>query len=363
MARDSQTGAAASQLDPTLMREFVDLRSDTVTRPTPAMRRAMSEAEVGDDVYGEDPTVNRLQERAAELFGREAALFVPSGSMGNLVCVLLHCKHGEEAICESKGHTYNFELASMSAVAGCLPRPVETSDGILTWRDIEPALRPKVYYRAPTSLIILENTHNMAGGAVLPKEGQEEICAQAHERGISVHLDGARIFNAATALKCSVAEVSRGVDSIMFCVSKALGAPVGSLIVASRELIEKARVYRKMLGGGMRQVGVLAAAGLVALEEGPAKLPDDHRRARILAEVLGRLPGVKVNHKVQTNIVVFDVSETGGEAGTFAEKLKEDGILVGALDSKLMRMVTHYDVDDEGIDRAVQSLQRVFGKA
>ncbi|MBI2956996.1 MAG: threonine aldolase family protein, partial [Acidobacteria bacterium] len=287
----------------------VDLRSDTVTKPTPEMRRAMAEAEVGDDVYGEDPTVNRLEQRAAEIFAREAALFVPTGSMGNLISIRIHCDHGNEVICESRGHIFNFEMASMGAIAGCLARPIETPDGILTWKHIEPAIRPKVYYRAQTGLISLENTHNIAGGRVLPTEIQDEICERAHERGIPVHLDAARIFNAAVALGKSVAEITRKVDSIMFCLSKGLGAPVGSMVVGSRDFIEKARVYRKMFGGGMRQAGVLAAAGLVALEKHPPLLARDHERARRLARGLAEIPGIRINPEdVETNILVFDVS-------------------------------------------------------
>lgn len=361
MIQDDQAKAVASRVAKLQRSDVVDLRSDTVTKPTLAMRRAMAEAEVGDDVYGEDPTVNRLQERAAQLFEREAALFVPSGSMGNLICIRIHCRHGDEVVCESRGHTFNFELASVAAIAGCLPRPVDTADGILTWKHIEPALRPKVYYRAPTGLIVLENTHNMAGGTVVPPDVQQEVCDRAHAQGIPVHLDGARIFNAATALKKSVAEITRHVDSIMFCISKALGAPVGSLVLGSREFIEKVRVYRKMLGGGMRQVGVLAAAGLVAFEESLPKLIDDHRRAQRLAQALTKIPGIKVGHEVQTNIVVFDVSGTGMDANAIADRLKEQGVLVGALDSKVMRMVTHFDVTEEGVDRTIRGLQELFG--
>jgi threonine aldolase len=209
----------------------------------------MAEAEVGDDVYGEDPTVNRLQDRAAEMFGREAALFVPSGSMGNLICVRIHTQHGSEVICESRGHTFNFENASLSAVAGCLARPVKTENGVMTWDDIEPAVPPKAYYRAQTALVVLENTHNMAGGTVFPPEIQDDVCDRAHRHEIPVHLDGARIFNAAAATGRSVAELTRRVDSIMFCLSKGLGAPIGSLILGSREFIEKAWVFRKMFGG------------------------------------------------------------------------------------------------------------------
>jgi threonine aldolase len=345
------------------MSDLVDLRSDTVTKPTAAMRRAMAEAEVGDDVYGEDPTVNRLQDRAAEMFEREAALFVPSGTMGNLICVRIHSDHGSEVICEARGHTFNFENASLSAVAGCLARPVDTKSGVMTWSDIEPAVPPRAYYRAQTALIVLENTHNMAGGTVVPSDIYEDVCDRAHERGIPVHLDGARIFNAAAATGKSVAEMTRKVDSIMFCVSKGLGAPVGSLILGSREFIERAWVFRKMFGGGMRQVGVLAAAGLVALDESPSILLEDHRRAKRLADGLRDINGVSINHQVDTNIVVFDVSQTGVDAGALAGRLKERGVLVGAVDSKTMRVVTHYDVDDAGVEQALDAAKAVIGKA
>ena len=346
------------------MPEWIDLRSDTVTKPTPEMRRAMAEAEVGDDVYGEDPTANRLEQRAAEIFEREAALFVPTGSMGNLICLRIHCDHGNEVICESRGHIFNFEMASMTAIAGCLPRPVETADGVLTWKHVEPAIRPKVYYRAQTGLISLENTHNIAGGRVLPPAVQDEICDRAHERGIPVHLDAARIFNAATFLRRSVADITRKVDSIMFCLSKGLGAPVGSMVVGSRAFIEKARVFRKMFGGGMRQVGVLAAAGLVALEKHPPLLARDHAKAKRLAEALAEIPGIGLNPaEVETNILVFDVSGTGMNAPDLSAKLKERGVLANAVDPKQMRMVTHYDVSEEEIERALRALQEIFAAA
>ncbi len=364
MEEPTGTKSAPTAVAERRVEEMIDLRSDTVTRPTPEMRRAMAEAEVGDDVYGEDPTVNRLEGRAAELFEREAAIFVPSGSMGNLICVRIHCDHGHEVICESRGHIYNFEMAAVTAVAGCLVRPVATDDGVLTWSHIEPAIRPKVYYRAQTGLIALENTHNIAGGRVLPTEVQEEICDRAHERGLPVHLDGARIFNAAVALGRSVAEITRKVDSIMFCVSKGLGAPVGSLVVGSRVFVEKARVYRKMFGGGMRQAGVLAAAGLVAVEKTPPRLIEDHRRAKRLARALAEIPGLRINPgEVQTNILVFDVSGTGLASTVLAERLKERGVLAGAIDPQTMRMVTHFDVNDEGIDRALRAFEQVVRSA
>jgi threonine aldolase len=338
----------------------VDLRSDTVTKPTPDMRRAMAEAEVGDDVYLEDPTVNRLEARAAEIFEREAALFVPSGSMGNLISIRLHCDHGQEVVCESRGHIFNFEMAAMSAIAGVLPRAVPTDDGVLTWKHVEPAIRPKVYYRAQTGLVSLENTHNIAGGRVLPTEVQDEICDRAHERGIPVHLDAARIFNAATYLGKRVADITSKVDSIMFCLSKGLGAPVGSMVIGSKAFIERARAMRKMLGGGMRQAGVLAAAGLIALEKHPALLARDHERAKRLARGLAEIPGIRLNpDDAQTNILVFDVSGTGMAAPELSAKLKERGILANAVDPALMRMVTHYDVDDDGIERALEAMREI----
>ena len=342
------------------LEQLVDLRSDTVTRPTPEMRKAMAEAEVGDDVYGEDPTVNRLQNRTAEIFQREAALFVPSGSMGNMIAIRIHCDHGNEVICEACSHIYNFELASMAAIAGCLARPIHTDDGILTWKLIDPAIRPPIYYRAQTGLIVLESTHNMAGGVVLPPEVQEEICDRAHERSIPVHLDGARIFNAAVALGKSVAKISRKVDSIMFCLSKGLGAPVGSMLVGSKEFIEKARIFRKMFGGGMRQAGVLAAAGLIALEKHPALLLRDHQNAKILAEGLTTIPGIRIDpERVQTNILIFDVSGTGMTSDQLSAKLKAEGVLANGIDLKRMRMVAHYDVNARGIERALCALRAI----
>jgi threonine aldolase len=341
--------------------KVIDLRSDTVTKPSAAMRRAMAEAEVGDDVYLEDPTVNRLQERAAELFGREAALFVPSGSMGNLICVMAQAERGQEVICEASGHIYNYEMGSLAALGGVLPRLVPADDGILSWSMIAPAIREKVYYRPQTRLVALENTHNMAGGTVYPMGVVEEICAAAHEAGVKVHLDGARIFNAAVYLGRTVAEVTTGFDSVQFCLSKGLGAPVGSMIVGSHEFIGRCRVLRKLLGGGMRQVGVLAAAGLVALEEGPRQLAVDHENAQILARGLGKIPGVGIDPaKVQTNIVMFDVSKVAAHAAAFVERLSSRGVLGGAIDRARVRLVTHRDVSREDCERAVEVLAEVL---
>src|SRR4051812_3793495 len=252
----------------------IDLRSDTVTKPSPEMRRAMAEAIVGDDVFQEDPTLNRLQDRAAAMFGREAALFVPSGSMGNLACVMAHTRPGQEVICETRGHVYNYEMGSLAAIAGVLPRIVQGNDGLLSWDAVSEAIRPKVYYRPQTALVCLENTVNMAGGTVYPTAVVEEICGRAREQGIKVHLDGARVFNAATYLKEDVADMTKAFDSVQFCFSKGLGAPVGSMIVGTSEFVERCRPIRKMLGGGMRQAGVLAAAALIALETGPRRLQE-----------------------------------------------------------------------------------------
>jgi threonine aldolase len=340
----------------------VDLRSDTVTRPTPAMRRAMAEAEVGDDVYGEDPTINRLQARAAEIFGREASLFVPSGSMGNLISIKTWTRPGQEVICELRGHINQYEMASMSAVAGCMPRTTPAPEGILSWELIEALIRPKTYYYSQTALVSLENTHNMAGGTICPPEVAENICDHAHSAGLRVHLDGARIFNASVALGRSVAELTRPFDSVMFCLSKGLGAPVGSMVLGSQEFIERAHVCRKLLGGGMRQAGVLAAAGLVALEESPKKLHRDHENARALAEGLAQIKGITVDpKKVVTNIVIFDVHGTGRTAAEICAALAKHKVLAGPTDKHLIRMVTHYDVDRAGIDRALSALHGLLG--
>jgi len=343
------------------MPDLVDLRSDTVTRPTPAMRRAMAEAEVGDDVYGEDPTINRLQARAAEIFGREAALFFPSGSMANLTAIKTWARPGTEVICEGHAHIYLYEMAAISAVAGCMPNTVPAPGGILTWDLIEPAIRPHIYYRAQTALIELESSHNMRGGTVYPPEVINDICDRAHDAGIPVHLDGARVFNAATALGRSVADVTRKLDSVMFCLSKGLGAPVGSMLVGSRDFIEKAHVTRKLLGGGMRQAGVLAAAGLIALEESPKGLHRDHDNARYLAEGLSRLPGISIDpKKVVTNILIFDVTGTGRTAAEICASLATQKILAGATGKYAIRMVTHYDVDRPGIDRALAAMDEIL---
>ncbi len=339
---------------------IIDMRSDTVTKPTPEMRRAMAEAEVGDDVYGEDPTVNRLERRAAEILGKEAALFVPTGTMANTIGVKLHTEHGQEVICETRSHVYNYELAMMAWFSGCVARPIHSGDGILRWEQICKAIRPLGPHWAPTGLIEIENTSNMTGGTVYPLAVIREIAAGARERGLPVHMDGARVFNAAEYLGKPVKEVVAEVDTVAFCLSKALGAPVGSMLAGSEEQMRRGRLYRKRLGGGMRQAGVLAAAGLIAMEEHPRKLAADHANARFLAEALAKIPGVAVDPgKVQTNIVIFDVDGAGLAAAEFSARLKAKGVLMNAVSETHLRAVTHYDVNREGAELAVCAIGEV----
>jgi len=342
----------------------VDLRSDTVTRPSEQMRRAMAAAEVGDDVYGEDPTVNKLQRRAAEMFRKEAALFVPTGCMGNLIAIKIWTHHGNEVVCEERSHVNLYELASMSAIAGCMPRAVRGGgDGILTWKQIEPAIRPKIYYDSQTALVCLENSSNMAGGTVYTTERVDEICDRVHALDLKVHLDGARIFNAAVALDDHVANMTKKVDSVMFCLSKGLGAPVGSMIVGSQEFIERARVYRKMFGGGMRQVGVVAAAGRIALEESPGRLHEDHGNARFLAEGIAKIPGLQIDPaSVKTNIVIFDCAGAEMNAVELCDALHARGVWAQDTAFYSVRMVTHWNVDRAGVERALKELTAVVRK-
>lgn len=324
--------------------DLIDLRSDTVTRPTTDMRAAMAAAEVGDDVYGEDPTVNLLEKRAAEIFGREAALFVPTGTMGNQIAIRLHTQPGQEVICDSRAHILDWEMATAAVFSGVLARAIPTSDGILTWKDIEPVIYAKGSFRAATGLIEIENTHNMAGGRVTPLDVLDEIWDNAKDRKLPLHLDGARIFNAATALGVDVKALTRGFDTVMFCLSKGLCAPVGSMLVGSKELMDRARIFRKALGGGMRQAGVLAAAGLIALEKMPARLQEDHANARLLAEALANVDGVEIDpDAVQTNIVIFRLWDALDPADLVA-RLKARGVLVSAVGPQTIRLVTHNDV-------------------
>lgn len=343
-------------------RRMIDLRSDTVTKPDARMRKAMADAEVGDDVYREDPTIRVLERRAAEMFGREAALFVPSGTMGNLLAIHTHAERGQEVVCERLSHVYNYELSGMSSIAGVMPRVVIGVHGLMSWERIEPEIHPLQDHRAKTGLICLENTHNMAGGTVMTAAQTRAICDEARKQALPVHLDGARVFNAAAALGTSVAELTAAVDSVMFCFSKGLGAPVGSALVGGREFIEKARRTRKALGGGMRQAGVLAAAALVALEDSPALLPADHARARRLAEALAELPGVAIDPAaVVTNIVIFDVAETGMDAWGAAARLVANGAMCSPVDKTRVRLVTHRDINDDDIDFAIEGIRKALG--
>ena len=362
MSRAASRGTAQNTEQRTRV-TTVDLRSDTVTKPTPEMRRAMAEAEVGDDVYGEDPTINRLEQRAAEIFGREAAIFVPSGTMGNQVAIKIHTRPGQEIICEERCHVFNYEMAMMAHFSGCLARPIHGEDGILRWVQIERKIAPKTYYYAQTGLVSLENTHNMAGGTVYPQPITYEICDGAHAAALPVHLDGARVFIASIALGKPVAEITRKFDSVMYCLSKGLGAPVGSLLVGSGQFITQARIYRKSLGGGMRQAGVLAAAGLIALQQMPHRMHVDHENAKFLAQGLARVPGIKVDPaKVLTNIVICDISGAGMVSADFSRKLAENSVLCGTVNTELVRFVTHMDVDRAGCERALEAVREICAK-
>jgi threonine aldolase len=341
------------------MHDTVDLRSDTLTTPTPEMRAAMAAAEVGDDVWGEDPTVKRLEARAAERFGKEAGLFVASGTMGNQVAVLSHTQPGQEVIADASAHVLSFEVAGIARLSLCQTRPLETERGLATPEQVRAAIRPKNIHIPVTGLIALENTHNRQGGAAYTPEEIAAVAAVGREHEVPVHLDGARIFNACVALDREPRAYGALVDTVQFCLSKGLGAPVGSVLVGSRELIERARRMRKLLGGGMRQVGVLAAAGLIALERMVDRLADDHRNARRLAQGLSGLSQLRIDpSRVQTNIVIFQVDRPRGVAelveGCGARKVRIHGIGPSAI-----RCVTHKDVDTEDIDRAIAAIREI----
>ena len=344
----------------------VDLRSDTVTLPTPAMRQAMFEAELGDDVYGEDPTVNRLEAMAAERIGKEAALFVPSGTMGNLVCLLAHCARGDEAIMGHLAHIFLFEAGSSAAVGGIHPRTVPNQpDGTLDLNDIQAAIRdPKDDHCPRSQLICLENTHNWCGGAVLTPAYMVQVRALADRHGLAIHLDGARIFNAAVALGVEPSILARNADSMMFCLSKGLSAPVGSVVCGSAEFIRQARRQRKLLGGAMRQAGVLAAAGIVALETMLDRLVEDHANARRLAEGLARMPGVVLDpDRVLTNIVIFELAPAALSPAEFAAALAARGVKLEAIGGQRLRAVTHYGIEAEGVDDALAAAQAILESA
>ena len=341
----------------------VDLRSDTVTRPTPEMRRAIAEAAVGDDVFGDDPTVNELERLSAEITGREAALFVPSGSMGNEVSIMAHTRRGDEAVVEFDSHIYNYEAAGPAVLCGVQLAPLAGSMGILTPAQIEEAIRPDDPHEPVTRLVCLENSHNRAGGVVYPLETMRDIYGLAQDRGLKVHLDGARIFNAAVASGIDAREYCALCDSMMFCLSKGLGAPIGSMVVGDRDFIHLAHRNRKLLGGGMRQVGIVAAAGIYALENNIERLADDNARAKRLAEAVSPLRGVAVDlETVQTNIVVADVSGSGLSVDDAILRLEHEGILVVPFGRTTIRAVTHLDIDDDDIDRTIAAFEKVFAR-
>ncbi|MFN2120018.1 MAG: low-specificity L-threonine aldolase [Anaerolineales bacterium] len=341
--------------------ELVDLRSDTVTKPTPEMRQAMANAEVGDDVYGDDPTVNRLQEMAADLMGKEAGLFVPSGTMGNLAAILAHCRRGDEVIIGDKNHSFVFEAGGLSAAGGVHSHQVPNQgDGSLRLEDVEAAIRPDDPHFPVSRLVCLENTHNRCGGTVQSVEYTNQVSALAHSHHLGVHLDGARIFNAAAALHVDASELARPADSVTFCLSKGLCAPVGSVLCGSKDFIHWAHRARKMLGGGMRQAGILAAAGLVALTRMVARLEEDHVRARRLAKGLANIRGLQLDPGTPaTNMVFFNLGpEIRPSADQVVQLLRQAGILTAASGPRRFRFVTHYWVDDEAVDRTVAAMAR-----
>jgi len=339
----------------------VELRSDTFTLPTESMRNAMATAELGDDVWDEDPTIHRLQDRAAEMVGKEASLFVPSGTMGNLCALISHARPGQEIILEIDSHIFQNEVAGASVVGGLQLRPLDTQDGRLRPDQVGAAIRPADIHEPSTGLLCLENTHNRKGGTCLTPTQTRALCAVAHEAGFPVHLDGARVFNAAVALKVDVRELTAPVDSVMFCLSKGLSAPVGSMLAGSAAFIDHARRMRKMVGGGMRQAGVLAAAGLCALNEMVDRLADDHANARRLADGLQGLSGVEVDlSRVETNMVFGDCRPPL-TAGEFIDRCREVGVLLDQASPHRWRMVTHRGVSADDVDYAIAAVQRLFG--
>ncbi|MEX0781138.1 MAG: low-specificity L-threonine aldolase [Dehalococcoidia bacterium] len=338
------------------MTPVIDLRSDTVSKPGDAMRKAMAGAEVGDDVFGDDPTVNRLEARAAELLGKEAAVYVPSGTMANLVSVMTHVQPGDEVLLGDQCHIFAYEVGGVARMAGALTHPLKNrEDGTLDPADVQAAIRPAALHTPRTALLCLENTHNRCGGAAIPAETIDGLASLAHEHGMAVHLDGARVFNAAAALGVPVARITQNCDSVSFCLSKGLGCPIGSLVCGSGEYIERARRNRKMLGGGMRQAGIVAAAGLYAFENNVARLRDDHENAKRLAAGLRELEVFRPNHP-ESNIVVADVLR--GELNAWLAAFREAGVLAVAFGPQRMRLVTHINVSREDIDEALARIAR-----
>jgi threonine aldolase len=346
-----------------LVKRIIDLRSDTVTLPTEEMLEAIKSAALGDDVFGEDPTVNELEALAAKKIGKEDALLVTSGTQGNLVSILSHTKRGDEVILEADAHIYHYELGGLSAIAGVLPRLVKGEMGVLAPEAVEEAIRPPDLHFPKTTLLCLENTHNLAGGTCITPSQTRKLHNVAAKHGLNVHLDGARIFNAAIALDVDVKELVAPVDSVMFCLSKGLSAPIGSLVVGSSSFIEKAHRMRKMLGGGMRQAGIIAAAGLIALEKMVDRLREDHANARLLAEGLAKIDGIKIDlRRVQTNIVIFDVTDLGLTGSEFIQALSNYGVKALTVRGNVVRMVTHRGILREDILETLGAVNEISRK-
>jgi threonine aldolase len=337
----------------------IDLRSDTVTKPSPAMRRAMTDADVGDDVFEEDPTVRRLEEKVAEIVGFPAALFTPSGTMANQIAMRILAPPGTEVLMEERSHPFHFEMAGMAALSGLLPRPIASADGILRADAVLAAIQPDVSYKPRSSLLVVENTHNLWGGRVYRRAQIDPLLAAARTARLAAHLDGARLWNAAVAAGESEQELARGFDSVTVTFSKGLGAPIGSAVLGSESFAKEARRVRKLFGGGMRQVGVLAAAAILALGN-RGRLAEDHARAKRLAQAIADLPGIRLDPAaVETNIVIFDVPD----ATSFIARLKEHGVLAAGVSRTTVRLVTHLDVDDAGIDQAIEATRRTAGES
>jgi len=344
------------------MKKFIDLRSDTVTKPTSAMRKAMAEAEVGDDVFGEDPTVNALQEKVARLLGKEAALFVPSGTMANQLSIKSHTQPGDEVIVEASSHPYNFEGGAGAALSGIQFRCLQGLRGTLEPSQIEEAIRRADHHFPVTRLVCLENTHNRGGGSIFPLEKMADIYRLSKSRGLLVHLDGARLWNASVATRIKPSEYAQWADSVSVCLSKGLGAPIGSLVAGSKLFVDRAHRFRKMFGGGMRQVGIIAAAGIYALDHHLERLREDHQNATRLAVGLKEFKGVSIDPRhVQTNIVIFDLAGTATRGSQLAESMKREGVLIHAIGKTQIRLVTHLDVTAEDIEKTLKVFEKILG--
>jgi threonine aldolase len=336
----------------------IDLRSDTVTRPTPGMRRAMAEALVGDDVFDEDPTVHELQDAIAQRLGKEAAIYVPSGTMSNQIAVRLHCRPGDELICELGSHIYNYEQGAFAQLSGIVARTVEGRHGVLQLEQLAGLIRTDNEHLVRTRLVCLENTHNRGGGRVLPYDGVESICRWAHQHGLRTHLDGARLFNAVVASGISADKWAAHFDTVSICFSKGLGAPVGSALCGTRDAIAECRRHRKLFGGGMRQAGIIAAGALYALRHHVDRLAEDHALAQLLAAAIHETPGLKLQpEKVDTNIVIFEVARELGSAGEFVSRLAQRGVQMIAFGPQLVRACTHLDLTERAIAAAITALR------